>query len=128
MSEVLGIPKETQKERAAIRKETDRLLAKNGFKATGAHWGYNRVQRKRGDTSKVLAKETGRYRRIKSKDILGLNENYATWFFKKGKDWQDNAVGKARAELLRSRRIKFKDLIDDVGRLILLRDLPQTKV
>jgi len=126
LSEVLGIPKETRKERAAIRKETDRLLAKNGFKPTGEHWGYNRVQRKRGDKQKSLKDETGRYRSIKSKDKLGLNDNYATWFFSKGREWQNNAVGKTRAELLRSKRIKFKDLVDVEGKLILLRDLPQT--
>jgi len=51
------------------------------------------------------------------------DKNYKDWWWSRGKAFQDNAIGPMRANLVRGRKIKFEDIIDDKGNLILIKDL-----
>jgi len=122
--ELLGISKDEEEN---IKDETNKLLKKHGFKPTGEHWAYNRVHKRRGDKQKSLVTEKGGYRSIKNKERLGLNESYADWWKSKGKRWQNNAIGRTRANLVREGDVSFKKLVDKEGNLIPLDELKVTQ-
>jgi hypothetical protein len=85
----------------------------------------------------IDAEEASRaYRRWTERDLSSrttidygwTDKAYKDWYASKSKEWQNNAVGKRRAELLRAGIIKFSDLVDTkTGRLILLKDLPDLR-
>lgn len=51
------------------------------------------------------------------------DDNFADWWKTRSKKYQDNVVGPVRAEMIRTGQIKFKDIVDNRGNLILLKDL-----
>ncbi len=54
------------------------------------------------------------------------DKTYGEWWKTQSKQFQDNSIGPRRAELVRSGLIDIPDLVDNVGNLILLEDLPKT--
>jgi hypothetical protein len=49
--------------------------------------------------------------------------SYSSWFDKQSRQFQLNAVGPGRLELLESGKVKFDDLVDRSGRLLTLKEL-----
>ncbi len=64
------------------------------------------------------SKEVKPSRRVQQ---YGLTDgNYADWWKTRSKKFQDNALGPARAELVRSGAVDFKDIVDKHGDLVQL--------
>ncbi len=61
-----------------------------------------------------------------TKDVMywgGIKGNYADWWRTRSLKFQNNAIGPRRAELVRSGKVQFKNLVDDDGNLINIKDL-----
>jgi hypothetical protein len=51
------------------------------------------------------------------------DKTFAEIWASKPKAWQDNAIGPRRADLVRSGKVKFEDLVTKDGDLVLLKEL-----
>ena len=61
-----------------------------------------------------------------TQDVLfwgGIKGNYVDWWKTQSKRFQNNAIGPRRAELVRSGKVAFKNLVDNDGNLINIKDL-----
>jgi hypothetical protein len=79
------------------------------------------------EARKELEEEYGEARPTKNRtgipDYVKSNKKYSAWFADHKSGWQDRAVGPVRGKLLRSGKIKFKDLIKKNGDLKTLEEL-----
>ena len=56
-------------------------------------------------------------------DYGSTADNFPEWFMTRSTQFQNNAVGIRRAELIRAGTIDFRDIVDSRGTLILIADL-----
>ncbi len=63
----------------------------------------------------------GKARKLDNYGFTGLD--YSNWWKTQPETWQNNAIGPRRADLVRDGFVKFNDLVDKQGNLILIKDL-----